>query len=163
MSYYYYLYYPGSYNDKHRSMYLQRQKDRSLQSWYDWSELTTEAMCPKIYDVTMQFACSLPARVIYVDKFFNAFFVFYFGLRVSALRRKGELQTIWEQLGFFHLFLWLFSAFGMWFSPAFLQHPPAHTLAMSVCMPLKHGIHWSGLSSASLGQTIGLCIMLRCH
>lgn len=110
-----------------------------------------------------QLPYSLPARVIYVDKFFNAFFVFYFGLRVSALRRKGELQTIWEQLGFFHLFLWLFSAFGMWFSPAFLQHPPAHTLAMSVSMPLKHGIHWSGLSSASLGQTIGLCIMLRCH
>lgn len=40
-----------------------------------------------------QLPYSLPARVIYVDKFFNAFFVFYFGLRVSALRGKGELQT----------------------------------------------------------------------
>lgn len=91
MSYYYYLYYPGSYNDKHRSMYLQRQKDRSLQSWYDWSELTTEAMCPKIYDVTMQFACLLPSSLFLSSSIPDKL--------LSAKKRDGYVIVTWSKDG----------------------------------------------------------------
>lgn len=42
---------------------------------------------------------SFPDSIIYVDTGFNAFFLFYFGLRVSARYGKGELKLsyIWEQ------------------------------------------------------------------